>query len=130
MTYRFIEEHQDHWPVRLLCQTLEVSPAGYYAWRQRPRSAAEQRRDLLLVEIHSIHAEAKARYGSPRMTAELNARGLACSENTVADLMKAPGIRGKRLRRFVRTTDWRHDLLVAENVLDRDFAPTEPNAVW
>ena len=39
MTYRFIDEHKDRWPVRLLCETLEVSPAGYYAWRQRPRSA-------------------------------------------------------------------------------------------
>ena len=130
MTFRFIEEHQDQWPVRLLCQTLEVSPAGYYAWRQRPRSAAEQRRDILLVEIRSIHAEVKARYGSPRMTAELNARGLECSENTVADLMKAHGIRAKMPRRFVRTTDSRHGLPVAENVLDRDFAPTEPNAAW
>ena len=71
MTYRFIEEHKDQWPVRLLCETLEVSPAAYYAWRQGPRSAGGQRRDTLLVEIRAIHAEFKARYGSPRIHAEL-----------------------------------------------------------
>jgi transposase InsO family protein len=130
VTFRFIEGHQGPWPVRVLCQTLGVSPAGYYAWRRRPRSAGEQRRDTLLGEIRSIHAEVKARYGSPRMAAELNARGLDCSENTVASLMKAHGIRAKRPRRFVRTTDSRHGLPVAENVLDRDFDPTEPNAAW
>jgi putative transposase len=88
MTFRFIEEHKAQWPVRLLCETLEVSPAGYYAWRQAPRSAQEQRRDALLVEIRTIHAEVKARYGSPRIHAELVARGHDCCVNTVAKLMQ------------------------------------------
>ena len=73
MTFRFIEEHRAQWPVRLLCDILEVSPAGYYAWRDRPASAQEQRRAALLVEIRAAHAEVKARYGSPRMHAELGA---------------------------------------------------------
>jgi transposase InsO family protein len=64
------------------------------------------------------------------MTAELNARGHACSENTVAKLMREHGIRAKAPRRFVRTTDSRHGLPVAENVLDREFDPSEPNAAW
>ena len=75
MTFRFIEEHRNQWPVRLLCETLAVSPAGYYAWCGRPASAREQRRDTLLVEIRAVHAEVKARYGSPRIHAELVARG-------------------------------------------------------
>jgi transposase InsO family protein len=57
------------------------------------------------------------------MTAELNARGYACTVNTVADLMKAHGLRATTARRFARTTDSRHGLSVAENVLDRDFSP-------
>ena len=61
MTFQFIEEHHDQWPVRLLCDALDVSPAGYYAWRDRPVSAQEQRRDTLLVEIRAVHAEVKAR---------------------------------------------------------------------
>ena len=64
------------------------------------------------------------------MTAELNARGHACSENTVAELMRAHGVRAKAPRRFVRTTDSNHRLPVAANVLDRDFDPDGPDERW
>ena len=64
MTFRFIDEHKDQWPIRLLCETLEVSPAGSYAWQQRPRSAHEQRQDALLVDIRAIYAQFKRRYGT------------------------------------------------------------------
>jgi transposase InsO family protein len=83
-----------------------------------------------VAAIEVIHAEVKGRYGSPRMTAELNARGHACSENTVARLMRQHGVRAKAPRRFVRTTDSRHGLPVAENLLEREFDPAEPNAAW
>ena len=89
MTFPFIEEHRDRWPVRLLCETLEVSPAGFYAWRSRPTSEQQQRRDALLVEIAAVHAEVKQRYGSPRIAAELQAKGVECCVNTVAKLMQA-----------------------------------------
>jgi putative transposase len=131
MTFRFIEAHKDQWPVRLLCETLEVSPAGYYAWRGRPRSAQEQRQDTLLVEMRAIHAEFKARYGSPRMHAELVARGHDCCVNTVARLMHDYGIVAKTARKFrVTTTDSNHDLPVADNLLDRQFNPSQANEVW
>jgi hypothetical protein len=89
MTFRFIHEHPDEWPVRLLCTALEVSPAGPYAWRDRPASAQAQLRDTRLGEIRAAHAEVKARYGSPRTHAELRARGQDCCANTVAKLMRA-----------------------------------------
>ena len=130
MTYRFIEGHKGRWPVRLLCETLEVSPAGYYAWRQRPPSVQEQRQDTLLGEIRAIHAEFKARYGSPRMHAELEARGQDCSVNTVARLMRDHDIRAKTARKFRCTTDSNHDLPVAANLLDRHFDPESPNESW
>src|SRR5438045_1698869 len=130
MTYRFIEGHREQWPVRLLCETLEVSPAGYYAWRGRPTSAQEQRRDTLLVEIRAVHAEVKARYGSPRIHAELVDRDQPCCVNTVAKLMQANGIVAKTARKFCCTTDSNHDLPVADNLLDRQFDPTSPNASW
>ena len=113
-----------------MCDALEVSKAGFYAWLARPEGPAQARRRELVAAIGEIHAEVKGRYGSPRMTAELNARGYDCSENTVAALMKAHGIRAKMPRRFVRTTDSRHGQAVAENVLGRDFAPAGPNAAW
>jgi putative transposase len=131
MTFRFIDDHQNDWPVRRLCETLEVSAAGYYAWRQRPRSAQQQRQDALLVQIRAIHDEVKARYGSPRMHAELVARGYRCCVNTVARLMRQHGIVAKSARQFrIRTTDSNHDLPVAENLLDRQFQAGGGNEVW
>ena len=107
-----------------------MSESGHHAWAARTPSAGERRRGELVAAIEVIHAEVRGRYGSPRMTAELNARGHDCSENTVARLMREHGIRAKAPRRFVRATDSRHGLPVAENVLDRDFDPAEPNAAW
>jgi transposase InsO family protein len=130
MTFRFIEAHRDCWPARLMCETLEVSTAGYYAWRQRPVSPSQQRRDSLLVEIRAVHAEVKGRYGSPRIHAELVARGRSCSVNTVAKLMHDNDIRAKTARTFRHTTDSNHDLPVADNLLDRNFDPTLPNESW
>lgn len=131
MIYRFIDQHKDQWPVRWLCETLEVSSASYYAWRQCPRSAGQQRRDALLVEIRTVHAQFKARYGSPRIHAELVARGHDCCVNTVAKLMQEAGIAAKTARKFrCTTTDSHHDLPVAENLLDRQFDVAAPNESW
>jgi putative transposase len=130
MTYRFIADHRDQWPVRLLCETLEVSTAGYYAWRARPASTRQQRRAALVVAIRAIHAEVKARYGSPRIHAELAARGHTCCVNTVARLMQEHGIAAKTARKFRCTTDSNHDLPVADNLLDRQFDPAAPNEAW
>jgi transposase InsO family protein len=113
-----------------MCEALEVSASGYYAWASRPDSPAELRRQKLVGAIEAIHADVKQRYGSPRMTAELKARGYACSENTVAKLMNANGIKARTPRRFVRTTDSNHRLPVAENLLARDFEPAGPNEAW
>jgi putative transposase len=130
VTYRFIDEHKGAWPVRLLCEALEVSPAGYYAWRSRPASAARRRRDALLVQARAIHAEVKGRYGSPRLHAELVARGHRCCVNTVARLMADNGIRARTARKFRHTTDSNHGLPVADNLLARRFDPPGPNAAW
>lgn len=113
-----------------MCDALEVSASGYYAWASRTSSPAEQRRQELLSVIEEVHVEVKGRYGSPRMTPELNARGYACSENMVAKLMKAHAIRAKAPKRFIRTTDSNHKLPVAENLLARDFDPSGPNQRW
>ncbi len=130
MTFRFIDEHRDQWPVRLLCQALGVSTASYYAWRDRPASARQQQQDALLVQIRALHAEFKARYGSPRIHAELAARGQDCCVNTVAKLMRDHDLHAKTARKFRCTTDSNHDLPVAENLLDRQFDPAAPNEVW
>jgi putative transposase len=130
VTFRFIDDHKDQWPVRLMCDTLDVSTAGYYAWRERPASFQEQRREALLVLIQVVHSEVKQRYGSPRIHAELAARGHNCCVNTVAKVMHDNDIKAKTARKFRCTTDSNHRLPVAANVLDRQFEPEEPNEVW
>jgi putative transposase len=128
--FAWVEERQADWPVVVRCRVLGVSRSGFYAWKRRPPSAAEQRREDMTHEVRRIHTEVKRRYGSPRMHAELVARGHACSVNFVADLMRRAGISAAVKRRFVRTTDSNHSLPVADNVLDRQFEVSEPNAVW
>jgi putative transposase len=112
------------------CDAMEVSQSGYHAWSAREPSQAELRRERLVAAIGQVHAEVKGRYGSPRMAAELKARGHDCAENTVAKLMRDNDIRAKAPRRFVRTTGSRHGLPVADNLLDRQFDPEGPNRAW
>ena len=130
MTFQFIADNADEQPVTWMCEALEVSVSGYYAWATRADSPTQKWRAELVEAIEAIHADVKQRYGSPRMAAELQAREYACSENTVAKLMKAHKIQAQTRKRFVRTTDSRHGLAVAQNVLNRDFEPTGPNESW
>ena len=130
MRYDFVERHRGRWPVRLMCRVLRVSSGGYYDWRGRPQSTRAARHDALVVSVKAIHGEVKARYGSPRIHAELAARGEPCCVNTVARLMRREGIAAKTKRKFRVTTDSNHDRPVAENVLGRQFEPEAPNQSW
>jgi transposase InsO family protein len=129
--FAFLRDHRAEFPVGVLCEALGVSRSGYHAWRDRPPSPTAVRRARLVAQIRAAHAEARSVYGSPRVHRELEARGVACCENTVARLMREHGLRSKAARRFVvRTTDSRHGRPVAENVLARAFDPAEPDTVW
>jgi putative transposase len=130
VSYALIDEHQGTWPVAWMCDALGVSTAGYYSWRLRDTSPQEQRHEKLAVEIEAVYTEVKARYGSPRIHAELADRGHDCCVNTVARIMREAGIAARTKRKFRQTTDSNHALPVAENVLGRDFAPAGPNESW
>src|SRR3954468_15258991 len=127
--YRFVEGHRQEFPTRLMCRVLGVSTGGYYEWRRRPASARQERGEALVAEIKSIHREVKARYGSPRIHAELMARGHSCCVNTVARLMSRAGVAARTKRKFRCPTDSSHDHPVAENVVDRQFEPEAPDRV-
>jgi putative transposase len=129
--FAFVREHCGQFPVRLMCRTLNVSPAGYYAWSKRPRSKRSERQMKLKEQIREAHEHSRRTYGSPRITAELKDRGVCVCENTVARLMRQDELKAKVKRRFVpRTTDAAHDNPVAPNRLARDFTAEAPNRKW
>ena len=130
MKHRFVDAEKALFPIAMMCRELGISRSGYYARDGRPESArcAEDRR--LKTLIHLAHREARRNYGRPRIHAELKKAGEHVSGKRVGRLMREEGLAGKVRRRFVRTTDSRHDQPVFENVLDRDFTATAPNERW
>jgi putative transposase len=130
VTFSFLEQPREVWPVTVRCQTLGVSPQGFYAWRWRPKSDQRQRRHALLVEIRAVHALVKGRYGSPRLAAELQAQGVPCGVNPVAKLRRDNDILAKTARKFRHPSDSDHSLPVADNLLSREFEAQGPNERW
>lgn len=131
MRFAFIDEHSSIWPVRAMCRVLQVSPSGYYAWRDRPESARAAANRHLLVEVRRLHARHGRRYGSPRMHAALRAEGYGCSRGRIERLMHANGIRALASGRFrPTTTDSRHSLPIAPNLLEQNFQAAAPNRIW
>ena len=114
-----------------MCEVLETSRSGFYAWRKRSESERSKRHRELVAEMKTIHSDRDMRsYGSPRMGKELVSRGYRVSENTVAKLMRDHGMRSASSRKFRVTTDSNHSLPVAENVLNREFEQESPDRVW
>ena len=131
MRFRLIEDHRDVWPVRVMCDALSVSPSGFYAWRSRPESPREIANRELLADIRRVYADHRGRYGAPRIHAELRAEGQSVSRKRIEQMMHRHGIRAHAPRRYrVCTTDSKHSLPVAENLLDRNFAAEKPDQVW
>ncbi|WP_172332844.1 IS3 family transposase, partial [Mangrovicoccus sp. HB161399] len=129
----FIAAHASAHAVSLMCRALSVSTSWFYAWRvAAPKRAARRAsRDALLPRIRAIFEDSRRRYGAPRIHAELREQGIRVARKTVAKLMKEnrifPPIRG---RRVPRTTDSRHDLGIAPNLLRRNFRAAEPDRIW
>jgi transposase InsO family protein len=126
-----MDSHSKAYALTELCAALDVSLSGYRAWK---RGGTPNRKRLtnsqMVTVIRAIHAELKGAYGSPRMVRELRARGFTASKDRVERLMREHGIRARHKRRYKVTTDSRHGLPVAENLLARQFIPAAPNQVW
>jgi len=134
--YACVARHRGEYPVRLMCRLLAVSPAGFYAAQQRQRrvpSARARANQRLRLEVRAIHARSRQRYGAPKVHEELQAQGIRCGHNRVARLMRAEGLRSKRVPAFRVTTQSGHRQPVAANHLTRRFAPTaytERDQAW
>ena len=130
MKYEFIENHRSEFAVEKMCRTLEVSRSGYYRWRSAPKSDHARANETLSEKIEETYDKFHGIYGSPRITRELQEAGVDCSENRVARLMKQKGIAAKTRRKFKVTIDSQHDLPVAPNLANQNFAAPAPNQLW
>jgi len=129
--YAWIDVERNHFELAELCAVLDVSVSGYRAWKRGGKPDRKRLTDSqMLTLIRAIHAELKGAYGSPRMVRELRARGFSASKERVERLMRENDIRARHKRRFKATTDSKHALPVAGNLLDRNFMPGAPNQVW
>jgi putative transposase len=131
--YAWIREHRDSFPVAVLCDALEVSASGYYAWLDRPPSPRAQRHDQIQAAVRQVHAESYGIYGSHKIARELEERPeleSAC-RNTVAQAMRELGLQSRVSRAFTPTTTQadptKHP---APNQLAQDFTAAAPNRKW
>jgi hypothetical protein len=129
--YAWIEKQRRFFPLPILCETLSVSQSGFRAWQAGGTPDRQRLTDAqALVLIRTIHQEVRQAYGARRIHAELRGRGHRIGLPRIERLMRENGIRARHKRRYKATTDSRHSLPVAANVLDRHFAPDAPNRVW
>lgn len=129
MRLSFIHAEKANHTVRALCRNLNVSPSGYYAWVGREPSGREREDAVLTVHIRAIHRASRGTYGSPRIHAQLRRDGFDVSRKRVVRLMNEAGIEGQNPKRWRTTTDSKHDLPIAPNLLERDFTADAPDRV-
>ena len=109
---------------------MRVSTSGYYAWANRPESSRSKQEKHLLVQIKTAHKQSDGTYGSPRIFRDLRAEGVRISRKRIERIMRKHGICGQPLKRYKVTTDSKHNLPVAENLLDQKFEVEMPNTRW
>ena len=134
MRYAFIQRHKLVWPICVQCRVLLVSVSGYHEHLARRLHIAQRRHlsdEALLVHISAVFAENRGAYGWPRIWRQLVAQGIRVGKQRVQRLMQKHGIQARGKRKFrVTTTDSRHSLPIAPNVLDRNFTVAAPNVAW
>ncbi|APC07632.1 IS3 family transposase [Neomoorella thermoacetica] len=126
MKYRFIREHTGTFRYRV----LKVSRTGYYRWLKRPVSQRRSQDEIIKEKILNIYNKSRKTYGSPRIQKQLGREGIHCSKKRVERLMREAGVQAIQKRKFKVTTDSRHNLPVAENILNREFTASSPNKRW
>ncbi len=129
MKYAFIQQHRQAFSIQRMCAVLGVARSGYYAWRQRGGEPSSRRRQQAITDqrVALAFQQQKGRSGAPRLTHDLNDAGVAICRNTVAASLQRQGLRAKAARKFKATTNPRHALPVAPNLLEQDFTAEAPN---
>ena len=113
-----------------MCNALQVSRSGYYAWRANPTSNRARQDVVLTVQIREVFNKGWKKYGPTKVQEVLGHKGVLISRKRTARLMSEAGLTPKLKRKFKVTTDSKHNLYIAPNLLQRQFNPAEPNRVW
>ncbi len=124
-------DHRGFWPVSRMCRALRVSRSGFYSWATRLPTVRERRQIRLDDLVSQSHAASHRIYGYRKIHRDIVDNDLEdCCAETVRRAMLRLGIRSRRARKFIITTDSDHDMSVAENLLDRDFSASGVNEKW
>jgi len=119
-----------HYPIPLISRILKVSASGFYAWLDRPPSERAKEEMRLEVEIKAAHRRTRQTYGAERLQRELAEHGVRVGICRLKRIRRKIGLRCKQKRKFRVTTDSRHKLPVAENMLKQQFKVYQPDTVW
>jgi len=117
-------------PVEKMCNTLEISSGAYYRWVKDPLGKVARRNRPVMQQIKALFYQLKQRYGSVRLTVELEKEGVAISRPTVAKMMRKMDLHARRKRRFKVTTDSKHGYRIVSNKLKRNFTVQRKGQVW
>jgi len=128
--YGFIRDHAGRWPVVHLCRLLGVPRSAYYDWRDQPGRVIPPQELALRRRMKELFRASRDSLGSRTMMQHLREEGFEIGRDRTRRLMKALNLKVKQKRKYKVTTDSRHNLQVAENVLNRQFAPQGPNQAW
>jgi len=125
-----MKELRLNYPVLMLKRVLNVSAGGYYAWLDRPLSKWAREESRLEVEIRAADKRTRQVYGAEKLQHDLAEHGIRAGICRIKRIRRKLGIRCKQKRKFKATTNSKHTLPVAENILGQQFKVTAPNKVW
>lgn len=132
MRFQFIQNNRSSFPVKKMCQSLDVSMSGYYHWCKAPISSRKLANLQLKSRIKELYQEHNEMVGSPMITADLRSEPefFNVSRPRVARLMKEMELKCKSTKKFVVTTDSKHNGPIAPNLLNRQFTVSAPDVAW
>ena len=125
-----MKDHSSIFPIEKMCKTLKVSRSAYYGWLSRKPSKRDIDNEYITQKIRKIYHDSKRTYGSPRITLALRRQGIRVSRPRVARIMKKEGLRSIIRKKYVVTTDSKHNYPVVENLLNRNFHVNGTGEVW
>ena len=128
--YAVIKELRLAYPVVLLCRVLDVTTSGYYVWIKCPLSSRKKEEKRLELEIQAAHKRTRQTYGPERLQRDLAENGVVIGVYRIKRIRRKLGLRCRQKRLFKFTTDSRHSLPVAENLLAQKFVASAPNQIW